>query len=211
MDRLAGQFTIFAFLSGLLGAAILVVVLKPGLIRNPDQAEAVRPFGLALGAVLLSGGILAPWLARLRGALWGFATIVVTMVAFYVGLLFAAPALQRPSTRELALVARDRVQPGEPIFHYWAFFHDFVYYSGLPVGLVSHTDELQVQFLAPAERAARFIDEAGLRSRWAGPARVWLVVRKSDLGNPQAVFADPAFRAHVIAETRAILLLSNRP
>jgi 4-amino-4-deoxy-L-arabinose transferase-like glycosyltransferase len=205
------ELNVFAFLSGLLGAAVLVVVLQPGLIRNTEQAEAVRPYGLVLGAVLLSGGILAPWLARLRGALWGFATIVVTIVAFYVGLLFAAPALQRPSTRELALVARDRVQPGEAVFHYWAFFHDFVYYSGLPVGLVSHTDELEVQFLDPAERAARFVDEAGLRRRWSGPERVWLLVRKSDLGHPQAVFADPAFRTHVIAETKAIVLLSNRP
>ena len=76
---------------------------------------------------------------------------------------------------------------------------------------MSYIDELEVQFLPPAERAARFIDEAELRRQWAGPGRVWLVVRKRDQTQPKAVFADPAFRYRLIAETRAHSLLSNQP
>jgi hypothetical protein len=79
------------------------------------------------------------------------------------------------------------------------------------VGLVSYIDELQVQFLDPAERAARFIDDATLRRQWAGPERIWIVVRQRDLVQPKSVFADGSLRYHLIAATRAHSLISNRP
>ena len=205
------ELRVFAFLAGLLGAALLITVLKPGLIRDTEQAEAVRPYGLAMGAVLLVGGVLAPWFGRRRGVLAGLGTVVVTIVAFYVGLLLAAPGLNRPSTRDLAVVAREKIKPADAVFHYWGFFHDFVYYSGRAVGLVNHLDELEVQFLPPAELATRFIKEDELRRQWAGPGRVWLLVRKRDQQAPQSVFADPAFRYHLIAETPAFSLVSNQP
>jgi 4-amino-4-deoxy-L-arabinose transferase-like glycosyltransferase len=204
-------FGIFAFACGLLGVAMLVMVFKPGAIADPVQAAALRPFGLAIAAILLLGGVVAPWAARMRGQLAGLATIFATILGFYVVLLVAAPHFQRAGTRELARVARERIPPGDAVFHYWAFFHDFVYYAERPVGLVSYIDELQVQFLTPAERAARFINEDELRRQWAGPGRVWLVVRKRDQAQPKAVFADPQFRYHLIAETRAHSLLSNQP
>ncbi|MEI6465517.1 MAG: hypothetical protein WCQ89_12400, partial [Verrucomicrobiota bacterium] len=176
-----------------------------------EQAEAVRPYGLAMGAVLLVGGVLAPWFGRRRGVLAGLGTVVVTIVAFYVGLLLAAPGINRPSTRDLAVVAREKIKPADAVFHYWGFFHDFVYYSGRAVGLVNHLDELEVQFLPPAELATRFIKEDELRRQWAGPGRVWVLVRKRDQQDPQSVFADPAFRYHLIAETPAFSLVSNQP
>ncbi len=202
---------VFAFFCGVLGVALLVAVLKPGVIRDAEQAAALRPFALAMAAVLLLGGVLAPWLARVRGLAAGVTTLVGTTLGFYVGIVLAAPAFQRPVTKDLALVARERVAPGDRVYHYWAFFHDFVYYSGRPVGLVSYIDELGVQFLPPAERAARFIDDAELRRQWAGPGRVWLVVRKRDQAQPKSVFADAGFRYHLIAETRAHSLISNQP
>ena len=205
------ELRVFAFLAGLLGAALIITVLKPGLIRDTEQAVAVRPYGLAMGGVLLIGSVLAPWFARRRGVVAGLATVVVTIVAFYVGLLLAAPALHRPSTRELAAVAREKVKPADAVYHYWGFFHDFVYYSGRAVGLVNHLDELEVQFLTEAERNARFIKEDELRRQWVGPGRVWLLVRKRDQQHPESVFADPAFRYHLIAETPAFSLVSNQP
>jgi hypothetical protein len=132
------------------------------------------------------------------------------MVGFYALVALAAPHF-REGTKELASVARAQVAPGDRVYHYWAFFHDFVYYTERPVGLVSYIDELEVQFLSAEERAARFIDEGELRRQWAGPGRVWLVVRKRDQANPRSVFADPAFRYHLIAETRLHSLCSNQP
>jgi len=43
-----------------------------------------------------------------------------------VVLLWAAPKVERAGTKALASVARQRVAPGDHVYHYWAFFHDFV-------------------------------------------------------------------------------------
>jgi hypothetical protein len=69
-------------------------------------------------------------------------------------------------------------------------------------------DELEVQFIDPAERAARFIDEAELRRQWSGPRRVWLVARRKDVND---LIGDPGFRYHLLGETRTHYLFSNQP
>ncbi len=210
-SRLRLGLGLFAFVCGLLGVAMLVAVLKPGIIRDPAQLVALRPFAIAMAATLLIGGVAAPWAAKVRGIVAGIGTVLGTVTAFLLVLFMASPALQRAGTKDLALVARERVAAADRVYHYWAFFHDFVYYSERPVGLVSYIDELEVQFLTPAERSARFIDEAELRRQWAGPGRVWLVVRKRDQKHPSAIFADATFRYHLIAESPAHSLLSNQP
>jgi hypothetical protein len=208
---LRAGLAVFAFVCGLLGVAFLAAVLRPGIVRDPEQLAALRPFGVALAAVLFLGGVAAPWAAKLRGVTAGVGTVVGTMTGFFLVAMLAGPGWQRASTKDLALVARERVAPDDRVYHYWGFFHDFVYYAERPVGLVSYIDELEVQFLDPAVRAARFIDDAELRRQWAGPTRVWLVVRKRSTEEPTSVFADPTFRPHVIAESRTHRLVSNRP
>lgn len=209
--RLRFGLGVFAFACGLLGIALVAVVQKPGVIRDAEQLAALRPYALAAAVVLWLGGVAAPWAAKVRGVVAGLGTVVGTAIGFYLVVVLAAPTFQRAGTKELAAIARERVPPTERVFHYWAFFHDFVYYTERPVGLVGWIDELEVQFMDTKERAARFIDDAELKRQWAGPERVWLVVRERDQRSPQAVFADPAFRVHVIAETRTHRLLSNRP
>lgn len=209
--RLRCGLAVFAFACGLLGAAVLGAVFRPGIVRDPTQMAALRPFGIGLAAVLFLGGVAAPWAAKVRGVTAAVGTVVGTMTGFLLIALTAGPHWQRASTKDLALVARERVAPDERIYHYWGFFHDFVYYAERPVGLVSYIDELEVQFLEPAVKAARFIDDAELRRQWSGPTRVWLVVRRRSQAAPESVFADPAFRYHVIAESRTHQLVSNRP
>jgi 4-amino-4-deoxy-L-arabinose transferase-like glycosyltransferase len=205
--RLRGGLAVFAFGCGLIAAAALFMVLKPGAIREAQQAAELRPFGFALAAILFLGGVAAPWAARGRGVLAGLGTVVATTLGFGLVLVLAAPGFQRAGTKELALESRAMLQPGERVYHYWAFFHDFVYYTQRPVGLVSYIDELEVQFVPAEERAARFIDDATLRQQWAGPTRVWVVLRKRDL---------ESFRKNVttsyplIRESRGHYLLSNQ-
>jgi 4-amino-4-deoxy-L-arabinose transferase-like glycosyltransferase len=199
---------VFSFVCGVIAVVVLVLVLKPGAMRDAAQAAELRPAGIALASVLLVGGVAAPWIARIRGATAGLVTLLATSVGFFAIVVVAAPHFQRADTKSLALLFRERAQPDDRVYHFWAFFHDFVYYSGRPVGLVSYTDELEVQFLDPAERAARFIDDAELKRQWVGAKRIWVVLRKRDLDQ---------FRAHVITsyqligEGRGHYLLSNQP
>lgn len=197
----------FVLACAVLAVAVVVAVTQPGVIRNAAQATALRPYGWAMAAVLAAGG-LAVWCGARRGIRASLAVIVATVAGLYFVLGLAGPVIQRAGTKELALVAQARLQPDDRVYHYRAFFHDFVYYSGRPAGVVDYTGELAAQFLTPAARAAQFIDTAELRRQWAEPRRVWLVAHRRDTA---ALFADPAFRAHVLAESRVHFLLSNQP
>lgn len=202
---------VFSFFAGLFAIALVVAVFKPGIIRDAAQASQLRPYAIAMAVILLLGGVVAPAAARARGVVPAVAIMVATMFGFLLTLTLAAPGFQRAATKELALVARAKVKPGDRVFHYWAFFHDFVYYSQIPVGLVNYTDELEHQFLDPKVRAERFIDNAEFRRLWEGAGRIWIVARKRHLQLDGAVLTDPTFRYHLIAETEAHTLLSNQP
>lgn len=200
---------VFSGVSALLAGAIMIVVSRTGVIRDPDQLIALRPFGWALAAVLVSGALLAGFAARLRRVRIAFAVIVGTMVVFCGVVGLAGGSLQRPSTRDLAGVVRAQAGAQDQVFHYAGFFHDFVYYSGRFVGLVDYKDELQVQFLSPEVRARRFITAADLVRQWSGPGRIWVVLRRSDEHHLRAAF--PAgLTYHLLAESRSHYLVSNQ-
>ncbi|MEO6244906.1 MAG: phospholipid carrier-dependent glycosyltransferase, partial [Opitutaceae bacterium] len=143
---LRGGLRAFTFLNGLLAVALLTAVLKPGLfIKDLDQLAALRTPAIALAAILLIGGVLAPWLARLRGARVALVTVVATAAAFFVALQFAAPDINKPGTKDLALVVTARAQPGDRVMHYHEFFHDFTFYAARLVEVVAFEGELQLE------------------------------------------------------------------
>lgn len=198
----------FGFLSGLLAAALCVAVLKPGLIRDPQQAKALAPYAFVIAAILCVGGIRA-LVPRGDSGARGAAIAMTATLAFMVGILsYAMPIIDQRSTKDLAEVAKELVRPGDKIYCYHGFFHDFTYYCGSVVGLVDYRDELELQFLDPAERKERFIDDAQLRREWAGPGRVFLVSRIRDAA---PLFADGGFHYHILAAGPHHYLFSNQP
>jgi 4-amino-4-deoxy-L-arabinose transferase-like glycosyltransferase len=207
--RMKPGLRVFAFLCGLIAASLCVAVLRPGVIRDSASATALRPYALIIAAVLCVGG----WRALVpRGGPGSARGAVIAMTASFVFLigivLVAMPDIDVRSTRDVALVARGLAKPGDRIYHYHGFFHDFTYYTGSVVGLVNYTDELELQFLDPAQRRARFIDDAEFRSEWAGPGRVFAVARIRDTGE---LFADPGFHYYVVAKGQHHYLFSNQP
>ncbi|MBM3853037.1 MAG: phospholipid carrier-dependent glycosyltransferase, partial [Verrucomicrobia bacterium] len=81
--RLRFGLGVFAFGCGLLGVAVLAAVFRPGIVRDPEQALALRPYGVALAAILLLGGIVAPWAARVQSGRAGLRTVLATMLGFF--------------------------------------------------------------------------------------------------------------------------------
>ena len=206
--RMRPALRVFAFLCGLMAAALCFAVLKPGVIRDPVQASDLRPYAFVLAAVLCVGGIAA-LVRRGAGAAQGaVAAMAGTLVVLIGILLFAMPVIDVKGTKDVALAARALIRPGDRVYAYHGFFHDFTYYSAGTVGLVHYTDELEVQFLDPAQRRARFIDDAEFRSEWAGPGRVFAVARAGDAAG---LFADPGFHYHLLASDTRHYLFSNQP
>ena len=199
----------FGFLAGLLAAGMCVAVLKPGLIREASQAAELRPYAYVMAAILCVGGVRAMIPRPGEGSARGALIAMTATFAFLMGVLvLAMPIIDVRSTKDLALAARGIVRPGEPVYCYHAFFHDFTYYRGGTVGLVNYTDELEAQFLAGDARRNLFIDDAEFRREWDGPGRVFAVARIQDAAG---LFADPAFHYHILAAGPRRYLLSNQP
>ena len=202
-------FGVFAFFCGVLATALVVVVSRPALVRlDPAQAEALQVPAFAMALVLLTGGVLAPWLAKVRGVRPAMGLILATMAVFLGTLMFAAPNIAKPGTKALALTVKAQAKPGDRVLHYHEFFHDFTFYAERVVDVVAFKGELELEEDAAARASGRFMDEPTFRTLWTGPGRVWAVARKKDL---KELFADATFGKHLIGETTDHILFSNQP
>ncbi len=211
---LRSGLAVFSFVCGLLAVALCTVVARPALVHlDADQALALQPMAFAMAAVLLLGGILTPWLAKIRGAGAGLNAMVASMMLFLVLLQFAAPDIPKPGTKPLALLVKARARPGDRVVHYHEFFHDFTFYAGRVVDMVGRPGEnpfgeLELGEDAAARAGDRFFDDAEFRRRWTGPTRLWVVARRSDV---KELFADPTFHYHLLGQTKDHYLFSNQP
>jgi len=200
---------VFAFVCGFLAVAFGVVVLRPESVHmSVEQAMALKLPVWAIAAVLLLGGLAAPWLAKTRGVHAGLLGMVATMAAFFVVLPFAAPDIQKPGTKSLAQIVVARAQPGDCVMHYHEFFHDFTFYAKRTVDVVAFEGELETEEDAAARASGRFMNEAKFRELWAQPGRIFVVARQRDV---RELFADPTFHKHLLGETRDHYLFSNLP
>ncbi|MBI5769504.1 MAG: glycosyltransferase family 39 protein [Verrucomicrobia bacterium] len=208
-SRLRWGLRLYTFVNGLLAVALLVAVLAPGkIIRDPAQAQALLLPACLMAAVLLTGGVLVPWLARVSGVRTALAGSVATMAVFLAALQFAAPDINKPGTKTLAHLVRERAKPGDRVLHYHEFFHDFTFYAARVVDVVAFKGELELEEDAAARASGRFMDEATFRSLWTSPTRVFAAARKRDV---KELFGDAAFRYHLLAESRDHYLFSNQP
>ncbi len=211
VERLRVGLGVFSFVCGLLAVALCVVVARPTLVRmDADQALSLQPFAFAMAAVLLLGGIIAPWLAKTRGVSTALGGMGVTIALFLALLQFAAPDIPKPGTKPLALLVKAGAQPGDRVLHYHDFFHDFTFYAERVVDLVGAQakGELELEEDGAARASGRFIDDVEFRHQWNGPARLWVVARRSEV---KELFADPAFHYHLLGQTKDHYLFSNQP
>jgi 4-amino-4-deoxy-L-arabinose transferase-like glycosyltransferase len=213
-ERMKPALKVFGFLCGLLAAALCVAVLRPGLIHGADAAVALRPYAFIIAAVLCIGGLrsLVPRGGTASERAKGAVVAMTATLVFMLGLLaIARTTIQettKPGTRDIALAARTLIGPGDKVYHYHNYFQDFPYYAGRQVGLVKYKDELELQFLDPAELRARFIDDDEFRREWDGPGRVYAVARSRDTAE---LFSQPGFKYHILVAGPGHYLFSNQP
>jgi 4-amino-4-deoxy-L-arabinose transferase-like glycosyltransferase len=203
------RFRIFSAVALVLGIGLCVVMTKPDLVHmRSTQAIGLKPYGFVMAAIFITAAVAVPWLGRARGTRVAVGGLVATMMLFLGTLVLAAPHLQKPGTKELALIVKARAAPEDRIYHYGGFYHDFVFYSGRLVGLVNYKDELEPENDPNASHRGRFIDIPEFRRQWADAARIWIVVHNDQA---KSLFDDPSFRYHLIAQSEKHYLLSNRP
>jgi 4-amino-4-deoxy-L-arabinose transferase-like glycosyltransferase len=199
---------LFSVGSVLIGLGAGALAIHPGLIRERELVEAVRWHAVALSCAMLAGTWLTWQLGRTRGVRWAFGAQTATLVAFFLVASAVVPVVVHRNTKALAEIVTAKAQPGDRVYHYHGFFHDFVFYGGKAVGTVSWPDELELDIDPAAHASGRYIDDAEFLRQWAGSTRIWAVARKRDV---KPLFTDPTFRYHLIGETPRHYLFSNQP
>ncbi len=205
-----GAVRIFAACSLLLAVAVLAAVTIPGRFGlGAELVQDGRLFGFALAAVLTGGAAAGFWAAARAEARPALAAVVATVFLF-IGILAPATALfYHPSTRALARWVKENAQPGDRIFFYASFYHDFLYYAQRPVdGVGIHTDEVELGN-DPAARP-RFIEKPEFLREWAKPGRIFVLGQKSN-EFVELLRSDPSFHYHLPVQSRDFYLFSNEP
>lgn len=198
---------IFVLLSLGFSAAFFAIAAKPQLADlKAWQVEAIQPYVIALAVIMALGAVGGAWAWRRRSFRWAFAVPAGSGALFLLALTFIAPSVVRPSTKPLAEMVKAAFQPGDQIFSYHEFFHDFPFYSDHLTGTVAYEGELEFGINAE-NHSDRFIDDAEFRRRWLGPARIFVIVRKKDIAVFQAAELPGV---ETWGETRGQCLFSNR-
>ena len=209
-SRIRGTLWTFCLAALVLGIAVAVVLLRPGLVADAAKLAPLRGGGLSASAMLLAGAVGVAWMIRRQQPRGALLCLVISVAAFYLCLASLQHAIVRPGTKAFALTVRDQIRPGDRVYHYHDFFHDFTYYAGQPVGTVAALNtELELWIDPQAQASGRFIDDAEFFRQWAGPNRLWVVARKRAVDGK--LFSDPGFRYHLLGETATHYLFSNQP
>lgn len=192
----------------LLAAGLAAVAFHPSWARLRPEAVGPMRWWLPALALVLAAGAVAAWRSLRRpGVRGGVLALAATIAAFFLGLGCAAPYLLRPGTRDLARQVAELARPGDGIFSYREYFHDFPYYSGRLTGTVDYEGELAFGIHAE-DHSDRFISAPEFQRRWAGAGRIFVIVRRKDLA---AFAAERLPGVHALGENAANCLFSNRP
>ena len=152
----------------LLLAVATLAALIIGIVHLPVLAILVPPLLTALGAALIA----APWLRRPAAALTAGGALAG--IFLFLGLRQASPLA---SARDVGLIVRDEVRPGDAVWTYGAYLHGLPYYSKYAVDkLVLFTGEFQYARRDPAF-AARFGDDDSIRALPRSGGRTFVILR----------------------------------
>jgi len=205
---------LFGMIAGVLAVAILLAVTIPGRFRiDPAEVAGLQTSAWALAAILFGGVAASIWALRRGDGRAALAALLVTILLFIGSLAPITGVLPgyHPSTKAVAQFARQNARPGDRIYFYANFYHDFLYYSQLPAGGVGvHTDEVELE--NDPTQAGRFIEGPEFLRAWAGPGRILVLGERSN-EFMQRLLTEPAFlrRNHLLAQTRDFYLFSNEP
>ena len=203
----------FLVICGLLAAALVVAAWIPERFRlEPADVERLRPIALAAAAVLVGGVVAALIAARRRETRAALTAVVMTMAPCSSESWSSARGSSGPPSTSCAVArwVRTHVRPGDRIFFYAGFFHDFLFYSRQPVGAVGfHGDEVELLNDPAATASGRFIEKPAFLAEWAKAGRILVLARRS-APETKVLLGDPAFHYHLLLQTPDFYLFSNQ-
>jgi 4-amino-4-deoxy-L-arabinose transferase-like glycosyltransferase len=202
------EFVVLLLSGALLGAGL---ALAPRLLPNRPHVASIST-QLGIGLYTIAGGLALAGLLPL--AVWWRRNPRSVIAALFLGaaLLITAFDLNLSrldvgrSVKDLALVLKSRLRPGDEVMTYETYYQDLPVYLERRVTVVNWKGELEFGSTVEDTRAW-MIDTAAFRRRWNGPGRVYLLTSHSDYDK---LLADPPGPMHLIAQTQHAVLVVNR-
>ena len=196
---------------------VLGIVLTLALVFVPEStpdrprvAEYARVFGgyawVILGSLLATA--LVPFVIGFwRRPLWTFVALVLTAVVFLGvvdrGFVFLD---HKRSVKELALILKPRLQPGDEVMTYQEYYQDLPVYLERRITVVDWKGELRFG-IEVEDVSGWMIDEPAFWRRWDGPHRAYLLTGE---GNYDKLRAEGRGQFQLLAQTGSNVLLTNR-
>lgn len=198
-------FVVYAGLSVALAATAVFVTLHNAEAYGPEL-PAMR--GVVAGTLLLgaAGVTISAFVGGFRK---GLIAMAASAAAFLLVAIPIAGRLDYRSTRGLAEELRPVLSADDHVFVYREYFQDFPVYLGQTVSVVDYDGELSFGMRAEPDKATqRFFNRQEFLSKWSGPTRQYVLLRKRDLAS---LTAGAALDFAKVAETEnAVLLVNNR-
>lgn len=192
---------------GVMALLALGLLLGPHFAKIPGQAAALRPYSLAGFTVVMLASGLGFRALHARRAQALLAALTAGSVGLGLVLTLAGSTIQKPGTKDLALVLARQDAAAAPVFTYQEFFHDLPYYLHREVQAVDYDGEFSFGKGAEPD-SPNFLPVDAFRARWADSAPAFLIISKRRAG---PLLQSPGFHCRIIGENERILLCRNVP
>lgn len=197
--------------TGFRAALALSLVVAIGFIIAPRfwhaaGVAALYPYLITMAAAMVIAAIVALILAR-RGRPGQAVISLAVGSALMLSVLSAGlPLLPMRSVKDLALVIRSQLQPGDEVVSYHTYYQDLPFYLRHTVGTVAWRGELK--FGSTLENVSnRLMGEADFWQRWTGPQTIYMVLSRQSLEQLRAEGRPDLF---VIAASHDNVVLCNK-
>jgi len=194
-------------------AALLIVTLglTVALIALPDYHSSpdVQKLGKSpymFAAVLITGTAVTWFMSRRKNFRWAFLSLTATTVLFSIVVNAAASFADMRSSKSLALVLKQRLQPGDEVASYDTYYQDLPVYLERRITVVNWKGELE--FGTTVEDTSQWmVNETIFWKRWDGPSTIYMLAKR---GTYDALLAAGHKNIYLIAGTDDTVLAVNK-
>ncbi len=185
----------------LLSGAFLMVPYF-SLVLN---VQALGVYSYLLAITLTAGAVSAWVLARKRGFQPFFIAIVAMSVLFLLEVNAAAPRVQPNSIKDLAVVLKPLLKPGDEVANYSNYYQDLPVYLEKRIIVAGWTGELE--FGTQVEDTSQWMmDPDAFWKRWQGPGTLYLITDKDTY---EGLRQNAKLKLFPVAADRTNIVLSN--
>lgn len=206
-DRVGIQVGYWVFLAASFLLIVVGLAVAPHRVEGYSDPMRFTAHLYMLTAVLMVGALTTLILGRRMGFPKAFLSMTVTAVLMLIVMSSSLLLFdQSRSVKGLAGMLKPRLQPGDIVASYHAYYQDLPVYLQRQVTIVGWRGELG--FGAQTEDVSGWIiDDAALWKKWDGPATVYILM---DRERYEKLRLRPDHKLYPIVQTDFHVLLTNK-